>query len=237
MEDNKKKDPTKILLIAFIVIIFIASILLLIINNKYTIQYKGKYPYEIEYHGLFILVKKENQIQCIKAPCDPLIDVEFILNNPKYNKLKKELFNNKDTKLLSIKATDLTKDQKKILKDIIKEEIDNKSNEETQIEYIILENKDDSSYKEKGYKIIDEDNKEILIAMGEKNSGGYDITIDNVKQKGKETIIYIEEIKPVNGEIVTMALTYPTIKIKIDKTTKNIKVRNLITDEEYKELK
>lgn len=55
----------------------------------------------------------------------------------------------------------------------------------------------------------------LLLNMGEKSSGGFSITVSNVVEKEGQIIVTVIENSPKDGEMVTMALTYPVCVVKI----------------------
>jgi hypothetical protein len=71
----------------------------------------------------------------------------------------------------------------------------------------------------KGYMLLTEDEEYayLFIGSGEKPTGGYDIKIKSVTQTGDKTLISVEEISPGKDDMVTEALTYPYIIVKIGK--------------------
>jgi hypothetical protein len=60
----------------------------------------------------------------------------------------------------------------------------------------------------------------IIVHAGQKNNGGYSITIDKIEMNGKELLVYVKESGPKIGENVTMALTNPYCLATIPKTKK-----------------
>lgn len=54
----------------------------------------------------------------------------------------------------------------------------------------------------------------VEIYLGEKNTGGYEIKIDNIKYRYNIMTITISEVSPPSGSMVTEAFTQPCIKIK-----------------------
>ncbi len=73
--------------------------------------------------------------------------------------------------------------------------------------------------------------------MGERPTGGYSISIRKTKIKDLDLIIYVSEKEPGVGEIVTEALTYPVVQIKLNEYPSSIKVINFDTDEVYPRLR
>jgi PrcB C-terminal len=66
--------------------------------------------------------------------------------------------------------------------------------------------------------------KEMVIALflGEKNSGGYAITVEQVLNKNNKVSIFYKETSPKLGDMVTSVMTQPYSIIKIPKTIKEI---------------
>lgn len=98
---------------------------------------------------------------------------------------------------------------------------------------------DDSRFKKRGYYIDTLNQPDApwfyIIAMGEKNTGGYDIAITSLKidKEGNARII-VKETKPPKDSVTTMAFTYPYVSIEVDKYFKSITIIN--TDgEEFKQ--
>ncbi|MFV8369982.1 protease complex subunit PrcB family protein [Flavobacterium sp. LB2R40] len=56
----------------------------------------------------------------------------------------------------------------------------------------------------------------IVLNMGEKTTGGYNIGVDNVVETDKNIIITIKETNPKPGSMVTQSFTYPFCVIKIN---------------------
>ena len=56
----------------------------------------------------------------------------------------------------------------------------------------------------------------MLLNMGEKSSGGYEISVKNVKLTKDKVLVYIDKKQPKAGENVTMAMTYPFCLVKIN---------------------
>ena len=67
---------------------------------------------------------------------------------------------------------------------------------------------------------------QYIICMGEKNSGGYKLEIKEVNKVDNKTEVIVEEISPKDTDIVTMALTTPTIVIEFPKHQDNIVIKN-----------
>lgn len=85
--------------------------------------------------------------------------------------------------------------------------------------YMVFENYNDLNEEMQRLNILNQlpeiqnfnfDNKAILfLHMGQKNSGGYAISIDKIERISDEIVIYHNRISPKKGENVTMALSNP----------------------------
>lgn len=60
----------------------------------------------------------------------------------------------------------------------------------------------------------------LFLYLGQKNAGGYSITVDKVEKSKEEVVIYSKQISPKSGENVTMALTNPFCIVIIPKAKK-----------------
>jgi len=91
--------------------------------------------------------------------------------------------------------------------------------------------KSDSKYSKRGvyYDTLNQpDSPHIyVVAMGEKSTGGYSINIEtvNIDNAGNVEVI-VKETSPGLDSIVTMAITYPTCMITLDKLPNSIIVKN-----------
>ena len=66
--------------------------------------------------------------------------------------------------------------------------------------------------------------KEMVLyaAMGQRNTGGYSIAIDDVRELADRLVVYVKETVPGPRDMVTMALTSPICYAVIPKTEKPI---------------
>ena len=95
-------------------------------------------------------------------------------------------------------------------------------------------------YTKKGY-YIDTSGEEnapyyYIITMGSNNTSGYSLKVDTIEfdYYGNAHIVVREEA-PKNNDLVSMAFTYPSLAIRVDKAFHGITVKN--TDgEEYLKL-
>ncbi len=86
----------------------------------------------------------------------------------------------------------------------------------------------DSNFDKRGYYVGEAADGSgavvVTVASGTRSSGGYGIGVDRVDIRGEEVHIYVRESRPGKGEAVTMALTYPTTRVKFNKMPKKITV-------------
>lgn len=64
----------------------------------------------------------------------------------------------------------------------------------------------------------------IVVDMGEKRTGGYDIEITGLKFDGSTLTVTVKETSPALTDTVTQALTYPCCAVEFSKLPDNIKV-------------
>ena len=64
-----------------------------------------------------------------------------------------------------------------------------------------------------------------IICMGEKNTGGYSLNVKEVNKVNDKTEIIIEEIVPSEGDVVTMAITNPTVIVEFPKYQDDITIK------------
>ena len=194
---------------------------------------------------VYSIVKEQNTfkiltklpISCLRFPCSfPVLNEKTIDDEEDCEKLEAifyEVF--KDSELdETIANAELTSEQL----DIIFEIFEN-NNIVLEIKYEIMNRNglNFKQYNERGY-YYEKVNDTLIytIAMGEKTSGGFFIEIQKVKIKGNSVTIYVNEILPKPGDIVTDAITYPITKIKFNKEPDKIEVINNETGEKFKRI-
>lgn len=66
-------------------------------------------------------------------------------------------------------------------------------------------------------------NEEIIVAlfMGEKNYGGFKISVEKIEEEAKKVIVYVKETAP-SGKYATMVITQPYCIFKMKQTSKEI---------------
>lgn len=111
-----KKNKKKILIISILVIILVFCLNKIITIG--TIHYYAGYRYDLEIKKLFIKVTKNEQVQCIKAPC-PVHRVKtyYIINKKKYQSTIKKILHEK--KEVTVTGRELSSKEEKTLLEII----------------------------------------------------------------------------------------------------------------------
>jgi hypothetical protein len=77
--------------------------------------------------------------------------------------------------------------------------------------------------------LVDDSTGYIYIAVmsGTKPTGGYSIEVTSIEDNEGKTNIYVKELNPSKGTMVTQAITYPYTVVKAKGITPNITVKNL----------
>lgn len=77
--------------------------------------------------------------------------------------------------------------------------------------------------------VTDDQYTYVLLALGERRTGGYDIKVLGTQEKkdpsGSFILVQAKEIRPAPGSMVIQVITYPTAVYKIPKTTLPVKVQ------------
>ena len=93
---------------------------------------------------------------------------------------------------------------------------------------------------ERGYFVNENEDGtySIIVSMGERNTGGYSISLSDIELDGYNNILTlkVKETSPDVEAIVTMALTYPSFGIKISYLPREIKVVNVDNGYEFMRL-
>ncbi len=227
---NKKEEYV---IFGTIILIVLACIIYYCFPKKVEVTtYKD--DYRIYYHESYLVydikvtdvinVDVGEQVQCIKAPCNPIhIKSYKVPYEKKYKDLFDELFIGVDSSTLSISRNDIGYADYVVLSEILNK-YDSRS---VDYKYEIRE-LNDSNYGIRGYYIekLNGETK-VIIAMGRKNNGGYSIKIKNVDVRDNNVTITVEETSPGQDDVVTMALTYPSVEIIFPFEVKNVTVHNI----------
>lgn len=92
----------------------------------------------------------------------------------------------------------------------------------------MVSEKYNSRYSKRGYYVEKNNNDKVIVtvAMGEKGTSGYTISVDkiNIIEGGVE--IYVEETYPPKDSNVLTVITYPIIQIEFEKMPEYVKVRS-----------
>lgn len=97
----------------------------------------------------------------------------------------------------------------------------------------------EENYKKEGISSLDIDQyKYVLVSAGEKPTGGYSVEITSIEGKEEKIVVDAKLNVPSKGEMVTEALSYPNVIVKIDKDNRNVVIGEFdITEEDnYDEL-
>lgn len=79
--------------------------------------------------------------------------------------------------------------------------------------------------RDPGYQVPEIDFKSELVLvffMGEKNTGGYNITVKSISEASNHINVYYKENSPKPTDMVTMAITQPYCIVKIKKPSKEL---------------
>ncbi len=71
----------------------------------------------------------------------------------------------------------------------------------------------------------------LLVAMGEKPSGGYEVVIDEIATSGDDWVIDVRFAEPDPGSMVITVITYPYEIVKIVDTGLGVRVRDITKGE------
>lgn len=205
------------------------------IKEEIIIYYSGNNKYEFIRDDNSIKVNKYDVIECIKAPCDPIKTDSYVFkydSNLINTLLFNSLLNGKNN--ITISDKDLSDFQIKCINSLINN--DDSYLKKDKVEYKISNN----VYKSisSSYSVLkDNGETELVIYMGERNTGGYSINVQSVTFDEQNNVkVIVSEHSPKPSDIVTMAFTYPSVSIKFDITPNSFLVYN--TDgKEYKEIK
>ena len=193
-----------------------------------------------ERNDKFKIITKEVEY-CKKAPCPhQIIDLKLIKDEEDIQILKTlfdVIFLNSDKKEKRVSYGELPEDQMKIILMVLE-----KNKIIINLKYEILSNSDqyNNKYKDRGYTYeVDEESESAIytIAMGEKPTGGYSITIKKVKINRDIAVIYVTEKVPGNNEVVTDAFTYPIAQVKFNFVPSFVEVINSDTNVLFPNLK
>lgn len=93
----------------------------------------------------------------------------------------------------------------------------------------VFEQLDQSAFKNRGVyatDAADDDHITLFICSGEKNTGGYGISVVGFSKDGNKLTITVEETSPDPGDVVTQAFTYPCCRIRIESDVTEVIVKN-----------
>lgn len=238
-----KKKPLRIIMIGIVVVLFLGLIAFLLNKNglgtaDYTVHYHSDfytYVYDIEVKGDTLYVEKKEVVMCFRAPCNPItVDSFKVKYSEEYQELMENLFKDKDTKEITITKSDLSDKEKEIMASIVGRKVE----EENAIAYKIVDtSRDNRNYPKRGYYVENSNGKVIVtVAMGERGTGGYGISVAKVSIIDGGAQIYVEETSPSKGAIVTQAFTYPIVQVEFSQMPEYILVQSLDTFQNFEQV-
>lgn len=241
MEDLKdKKSLVIIIIIAIVIIIGIVGIVFSrqkpteqeYLDKEYIIHYAyDNSDYDIDFKKDKVYVTTFNQVVCIQAPCDPIkTDGEVVNYKKEYKYLIDKLFEDKSEVI--VYYDDLDEKSRELIHEIIKVKI------KEVIGYKVVAKQEYSDIYERGYYVKEQKDgtQLVTIAMGKKNTGGYEINVLKVNINDDTALIYVEETSPSDKDVVTMALTAPYVQIQFDKPLTIAIVQNIDTGYEFEKI-
>jgi hypothetical protein len=230
MKKILKNYKSLIILLSAIIIVSASSRIL----NYY---YDSDRLFTIEENKDNYKVVTKNVVQCIRAPCNPLIVEEKTITNKEDNENLKIVFdeifkdNDTETKVKNLYYSKLTSRQNEIIKTVLE-----RNKIIYNLDYTIIDDLDEynSEYNKRGYYYEEKNDKAIVtIAMGKKPSSGYSINVEKIENDESEVTIDVYESKPPEDASVTHALTYPVVQIKFKQIPSKVNVIDAETGESF----
>lgn len=204
-------------------------------------EVKVDYDYLIHYyHGYnmydIISYKDENtikvvtyaQVKCEVKNCEFPKTSEYKLKKlDKYKAVFEKIFDGRLYNEMSLYAESIDESYKGVINEVVGLETSSPVTKpiEGKKKYEIVDKYDDNRYVNRGYYFIEDENS-VVIASGSKNTGGYSIDVSNIVINGNDVTIYVRETSPSPMSSVTMAFTYPTVKVRFYFEVGNITVLN-----------
>ena len=240
---NNKKIT--IIGISVIFVLFLASLFLCVYSlnsnkpEKEVIDYEYliHYYYEGDLYDIKsykdsneLKISKRTRMKCLVDGCSfPVVDEFTYEYRDNYKEEFNKLFNGRYSNEMTLYYDLLYREYRKVLDEII-----GKGNykeilyEEVNKDYYSRNYNSDVNIEQ------EEDSTLVTISMGMRNTGGYSIDVTKVEiDDYGTTLIYVKETTPGLRDNVTMALTYPSVTIRLLDKTDNIKVIDEATNEEY----
>ena len=181
-------------------------------------------------------IRIEEVVNCFVEPCIfPILDEKPIVDEEDCEKLQQlflDIFEGSDVNLKTV--NDLEPEQLEIIFEVFEN-----NNVFSELKYEIVNQNEYylSQYRERGYTYQKLNDTYIcIIAMGERRTGGYSISIKKVKIKGNSVTIYVTEKSPGPFDIVTQAFTYPKVTIKFNKKPEQTEVVDYETGEKFDQI-
>ena len=201
-------------------------------DYQYSIHYYSDFDeYEIRsyYDSDMLKILKKSNDTCNAIGCS---SNNYTEHSTEYSKRYKDFFNQIFSKIDSnevfLPSNLLDSKYRILLDEIIGMKFYNL------VSYDIIEKDSYSKRYGRGYYVEqDEEGTIVTIASGVGNTGGYGIDVTNVNKTGENITIHVKETSPDPNSSVTMALTYPSVTIKLYYKTDNITVIDDNTGNEF----
>lgn len=238
------KKKANLLLVLFTCLII--SILLLLygesnktlLDNQY--QYKLNYTYAGSYYEIYsyktyYVVSRNKIVECVKAPCDHILEETYKVNFKKKALSKANMFmdmifsRTEANEINGLQDYDLTENESLLVRGIINGNEKIFKNKEFTYDTFEVMNEDYySSYTSKGYHINDDGT--ITISMGTRNTGGFSISVLKATIVNNKLSLFVMEKGPQDGDVVTQAFTNPAITIRIKGNYKDVVVHDTFSN-------
>ncbi len=203
--------------------------------TRVLVYHNDNFTYKLTQENDYISIKSESDLDCDVVDCDQLDTPTTEITDPEIKteakNLLSDLFKEEHSNYLEVSNNDLSIDQITSLELIINSLV------EEEITYNIIK----TPYKEKitsrGYAFTEENGKPVLvIALGEKKTGGYSIDVEKVIINGNNVTVYVNENSPKPSDVVTQAFTYPSVQIEFSRKPEKVIIINEKTKSPFKEI-
>ena len=250
LEEKKKRDKVKNFFKKLLIIpeLLIVILLAVFLKSKYidyskvahqTLNYSiDSYVYTIERNADSVIVIKGKKQACPIPPCDYTTEKETEIKFGEASMTLIKIF--MDTKFLfqstskDVTAKDIrTGFGRRCMYSLI-------NNEESFLKfngfrkYKVSDYEQMSNYTKRGYLYVENGNSKVLsIAMGEKPTSGFSLSVTNIFKKGNDYYVYVKEQQPNATESSIALLTHPVVSINLDEKPDKIFVYNVESGEEF----
>lgn len=92
-----------------------------------------------------------------------------------------------------------------------------------------LKNSIEALKKDRGYFYFEEE-KILVVLMGERATGGYALSLDQISAEDTTLFVSVVEKSPKPGDIVTQAFTYPMLILQLEDDFSDFQIKNQLGD-------